>query len=714
MAGCTGAEGRSTTTERGDALESLDWQIAGRKALEVPPDPDIDVGRAGDEKGEFDVVVRGERGRMTAEDSARAAAAKPRADGEADPAEAERWRERLLLADDEDIAAPPGQVHVWVSLRDRPFPWREFRNVALTDEDRQALVAAREKDLAPELDRLELRLAEIGGEAMARHWLAPMVDALVPESALAELATWRDIERAGRTERGHLAGPYHTGLETRDRTGATRLIQAGYDGSKGNRGTTARVRVGIVDGEPQPFHYGFLEQAGGSWSTRIEKMRYCDPFGCTNAPYNNPGPANPANGGNHATAVTQFAVGSIEAGQDPNYGSTTERRQRSGLAPKTGIYQYWAAYSFNVRILEDALADGTVDILNHSWGSYDGSGCYRNSEMNGFNPALRNITDAGVLNLLTMGDAGHGGGCSAIWPANRPDGVAVGALDGRDANVAYAATSTSIHTARGGAPLTVDGSTYSTALSVADLATIGTTDWMYNYTNGGLGSPSYYQWDSGEDGYTSYSTPIVSGQAALLRHAMVAQGVYALATDARLQIPFLIMMGDGWPGTGSGRTTSGMSWTTGAGRSYNHLMSSSHFSPGWGYSCHKGTLSDGDTVTYSVRPNLGGGALPMQASVKTWKAVLTWDEADLANAADLDLEVFDQCPGQPATYLAGDNGRDLRERLRLTSVAGKCLRARVSAYHIPMVWIPYLHIWVPGTRTYTMCHYYQSNNTTEH
>jgi hypothetical protein len=59
-----------------------------------------------------------------------------------------------------------------------------------------------------------------------------------------------------------------------------------------------------------------------------------------------------------------------------------------------------------------------------------------------------------------------------------------------------------------------------------------------------------------------------------------------------------------------------------------------------------------------------------------WKVALTFDEPDLMDAADIDLEVWDTCPeGGGEVPITADVSTDIRSRVSLVSyqIAGKCL-----------------------------------------
>lgn len=246
----------------------------------------------------------------------------------------------------------------------------------------------------------------------------------------------------------------------------------------------------------------------------------------------------------------------------------------------------------------------------------------------------------------------------------------------------------------GGGEIRSSGILHPTSLALVDVSAPGSMDQFY-WLDSAL-QPTYSTIPPYE-GFTSYASPVVAGNAALAMSTLRNSGYASMVSDARLMQTFLIMQADGWAAGPGTKPAVALDPQSGAGRFKNFVMSTLTSPKGW--ACHKATLSTvGQVATYSV-----GFTQAQSAQVKTWKAVLTWDEQDLDNAADLDLSVHNACAsGSP--MIRQDAGYDVRERIRLETadVSGKCLEYRVLAFR------------VPSPRTFTVCDYYQAGNTTSH
>lgn len=243
--------------------------------------------------------------------------------------------------------------------------------------------------------------------------------------------------------------------------------------------------------------------------------------------------------------------------------------------------------------------------------------------------------------------------------------------------------------------LKVNGVVQSRAASLVDVSAPACYQSIYSVN--GSGQFEYAASGCG----TSFASPTVAGNAALLLHSFFSLGWSGM--DARLTQTYLIMMGDGWAEELGIQNWIWMDEASGAGRLKNHYMGGGDLTNPWAWACHKATLSNGQEHQYHVIDSN-----PEPLSLSTWKAALTWREDNMDNAADIDFLVYDTCPsgGGAPQQIAWDASYDLRSRLRLTSgnAAGKCLQYRVRADHIPS----------GQTRQYTTCWYYQSGGTSDH
>ena len=279
----------------------------------------------------------------------------------------------------------------------------------------------------------------------------------------------------------------------------------------------------------------------------------------------------------------------------------------------------------------------------------------------------------------------------------RRDGITVGGLSSTDSTVAYDSVGMWGGSSQGGMDIRIGGTVRSQAASLIDL--VAPACYTRHYYSTSPGVSSYFaDTETGGCG-TSYAAPSVAGAAADVVNSMYQLGWTGMT--ARGLQTYMLMMGSGWNADAGTVYASGMNAKSGAGRLHNHFMSSGNLTSPWAWSCHAGTISQGQTIAYPVYAS--GYVIP--ASVTTWKSALTWEEDDLWNAADLDLWVYNTCPsggGAPVSVNA-DASYDIRARLRQTDAAGKCLEYRIVGYTVP----------AGQTRSYTVCDYFQSGSAAD-
>jgi hypothetical protein len=608
------------------------------------------------------------------------------------------WRAHFRIS----AANEPEQkeVTILIALDDEKFPWHEFRNRALTEENMDELVRAREDQLRTRLDAIESRITALGGTNIVRFWIAPAISARVPARVVPVVAGWTDIQAASRddNETRNFLASYRPGLEGREATRADTFIAAGYTGDDGHLGGSARVRAAVYDAEGLFYSHPGFQNAGGS--LRIAEMRRCSNGSCPLF--------TPSNENSHAVATLGILGGSIEDGQDANYPLLTSRLRRSGIARSASLY-YFTAPSTDLgtnfyAMLQSAMTL-QLDVVNHSWNW--GCVCSRTCDVGGANAVLRNSMDSGTLNVISAGNGGAAS-CTAAWPTTRPDALKVGALATTSSSQAYNSVSSMQWdvngSSRGGMTVTSNGISLVGAHSLVDVAAPGCFDKVY------LG-PDYYP-----DGTlyldesveplqpcaSSFAAPLVAGNAALLLDSFYSLGFSGM--DARMTQTYMIMMADGWNVDAGAIAITGMSTLSGAGRFKNHF--STDLTPPSAWGCHKDTFvcpgptaipCSGGVFSYGV------AFAPTPASVTTWKAALTWKDSDLNNATRLTLRVRNTCPAQT---IATDASNDIRKRIKLVQsfITGKCLVYDVIATHIPAF----------ASRTFTVCDYLQSGNPADH
>jgi hypothetical protein len=383
--------------------------------------------------------------------------------------------------------------------------------------------------------------------------------------------------------------------------------------------------------------------------------------------------------------------GSIEAGQDPSYTTTDDRRKRSGFAKHVGLY-YFTSYGYpdlgsdTLLVVQDAVSKG-LDILNLSW-NYN-CVCNTTCDDGGANAAIRNATNAGVLLTVAAGNDGASS-CKVAWPSTSRDVLTVGGLNTASYTYNYDTTNIWTSSSRGGMDLKVNGLNHAGAAAVVDIVAPAKYTLLYRSI---LHDPDFAWYASETDSGTSFAAPSVAGSIAMMMNSIYGLGINGM--DARTMLAYTIMMGDGWDADSGVVTGSGMSSLSGAGRLKAHYMGSGLTAPS-GFGCHEWTISNGHTITYNV-----GGFGAESSSITTWKAALVWDEPDPTNVGDIVFRVKNTCPD---SLVRVDASYDVRKRLRLSQseIGGKCLKYEVEAFNIP------------SDRTFAVCDYYQSGNPGDH
>jgi hypothetical protein len=587
------------------------------------------------------------------------------------------WRAALR----ESVNGNPGdrEVRIIVSLPDEAFPWHEFRNRVLTNENRNELVQARQRQLSGRLEAVEARLIALGAHDVVRMWIAPAISAMLPARAFESVSRWDDIADASRDDNRPMLPQvaYRPGIEGRLGTRASAFIAAGYKGQDGHAASSSQaVRAAVFDVNDLVYgHPGFQRPDG---SSRIVSRRRCGNGLCISY--------TPNQADSHGTIVLGVLGGSIEGGQDPNFTTASDTLRRSGYASEANLYYYAALnndLATNLYLVAQTALTSALDVVNFSWNT--GCFCSSTCDSNGANAVLSNSTDGGVLFVVSAGNSGAAS-CNVGWPATSRDVLAVGGLNSIDVATPYDASSMWSGSSRGGMDIVVNGSTKSQAVKLVDLVAPACYSLLYT-------APDSYNLETCG---TSLAAPTVAGNAAILLNSFFSLG-FSLV-DARLIQTYLLMMGDGWNAESGATMSSGLSRLSGAGRLKNHFMSNANLTAPWAWGCHKATLTaSGQVRTYGVSGN------PQSVAVQTWKAALTWKEPHLNNSADITLRVRNTCPSQ---VLAGDVTYDVRKRIRLSqaTINGKCLEYDVSAVHIP----------AGESRTFTVCDYLQSGSAANH
>jgi len=667
---------------------------AEARVTQEPAAKEVHFAFVDDGSGVSGISDTGTGGVLTAGDRERISLLKPPVTPA--PRPERKWRERLRGQvsglDDADA------VELIVVLPDVPFDWEAVRNSHKGSDARADLLESRRHGVNSVLQTLIDRVSSFALEPARPLWIVPAFTVTVPKARIDEVLAWDEPEEIGLNgpyETGYLAR--YTGVETRAGVRAADFLNYGYTGDSGGAASGV-VRVGIIDAPTFAYgHPGFKRYTFLGWFSRVKAIWNCE--------YNTCSSYTPAQGNSHGSAVTTIAAGSIEAGQDSAISDPTERVRRSGMSSGSDIYYYTSVgsseyASTRIAQIQRAVADG-VDVLNHSywWGAC--ADCDPACTGFGFTNAIRDSANAGVLNVFAIGNDGDLGYCNAEYPAVIRHGLTIGGLDSSDASQPYDSlpmTSGQYASARGGMDIYSDGGWRQEALAIADL--VAPACHRYTYSLVGYPWSMYTYAESAWGCGTSMAAPVVTGSVALVKEALSASG--NPINNADLLLAHMLLMGDSWQHDHGQKMGLTMDQRSGAGRMHLWYPSSQDLTAPWGWGCHQFALTNGETRSFSV-----GDANPESTSIMQWKAALTFNEPDLMDAGDIDLEVWNTCPsGGGEVRVNADVSLDIRSRVWLQSyqVGGKCLEYRVYGWHVPQ----------GETRTVSVCDYYHSGNPNDH
>jgi hypothetical protein len=620
------------------------------------------------------------RRKMTAEEWAAAAAAKPKGDAPAAPIPApvtDATRNQAAL---DKVAGmdPSSIVTVMIELQNQAF---DFSAMEHADGAALAgLVAAREAQLQGDQDAMEKVVVAAGGKVTGRLWIGgSAVVASVPAGAVKGLVAGPKVRFVEIQEVANaaLGSPYDMGdarATTAVRTQG--LIDDGYYADTGNRLVhTSPIRIGVIEWDPTSQDWIRKEHVGyktASGTNRVQKTYRCASV-CTSL-------TSPPNSGNHGHGVSSIAAGSITEGQDSNYPGTDtpHQRGRSGHAPRADIYYYdFDGTNYGLRVsLQQAVADG-IDAVAMSWMYGDPYICNPNADPSSLNATLADARNAGVFLAGCTGNLAESfGTCNIQWPGFRPDVVAVGGLDSSNDLVTYTDLNLGMGmTAIGGLAIVSHGGTSSTASAVGLTA----AGYLRNYF---ADPPNQYGPGSGG---CSWATPEVAGAAGELRQEFRAIGWWQAADSANATLVNMLLNGDGWDGWdlaypgGSVYPGVGPNARSGYGRLRMRWPESGNgMTPSWWWGWQRITVYNGDYISVDVN---GPGAEP--SGLTEYKLAAIWFPASFSDVSDIDVELWDTCGPLP-NMIVQQQDYDYHNRLRIAGrqAAGKCLQVRLRGYAV--------------------------------
>ena len=409
-------------------------------------------------------------------------------------------------------------------------------NAAL--EARAIAAAARDSGFESEVTPIVRAIEAAGGRVNGLIAAARTIDATLPSGQVAKIAALATVDQVSAVHQ-------LTGAAT---------IALGWDSDGSMQGALDNDHVGQVA-------FGYIGEVDGgdpikvavteAWGLEDEACMFddgtdldtCDPaeklkrrYKCTNACNNvNYSNADEEGGSDpgHGTKVTSILAGAYNAGQsNPNSGTEPVldadwRELATGMVRMADVDYAQALDGTALTRAYGCLGGDTtqgplcreVEVVNTSMGWIDGGRCLLTSS-HPYEDALEHLWDDGVLPVVCAHNDRIGTQCRVRHPGTTPMAFTVGAVDG-DSTLAYEDWPMADLSAFGGAD-GMFGSTQATgSISVIDLVAGG--DMTYR-TARQLGNDGGTIETTAGAAATSFSTPLVSGVAALVKEYRLDTG----------------------------------------------------------------------------------------------------------------------------------------------------------------------------------------------
>jgi hypothetical protein len=468
-------------------------------------------------------------------------------------------------------------------------------------EVRQSVVAAAQAEA--------LRTVEsLGGRVVTRYQNLHALRVAVPARNVGRLLNNPNITRVDAVEAITPESP--AAIYLREGQQLDQYIDDGFNGERAGSSDVsfAHTESGAIDNDI----YAYREAATGS---RVRGLHTCFSSPCTEVSDYASGDID-----GHSTRTASLIFGDLEDGQDPNYSTSTDRKNRSGFATEAQGYFYagdWFAAA------DHMMGIGTYApiAVNMSFGSGTDDSCLGQTAGS---KTVNELFESGILTFKSAGNDGHSDttDCTTTAPGNAIGSFTVGAYGSTSSSTTAEVRADAVcsGSARGGT-----SSSQGKRRSIVDLAAYAPRD------KTAIGGNSY----AGQGCATSYAAPAALGAAiALADHYFLTYS--SVLDDPGLLHAAMLLMGDRKAETGSA-LTAGFSNLYGAGRMRMRRLDDVGMDAPWGFALGSVCVDDGQTITIPLN---GGSTLP--AAVDRVKAVAYWYDRrheDGIEIDDMDLEL---------------------------------------------------------------------------
>lgn len=528
-----------------------------------------------------------------------------------------------------------------------------------TSAERKARIVAREAEAAELQKPVSSALADLGipssGFWLVNALAATVPPALVPE--IAKLAAVRSIDldaQLTKTESDRWDGD---NVKAASGLSAGHYGNNGYDGERYNPVTGQHLSIALLDFDFNANHPVFLDWGGGP--TRVRHQIKCGSMVCLWWDFGW------GAGDLHGSLCASAAAG--DAMDNQILGIEQFRRDRTGAAEEADLmFIGTGAISATIRGLATAVSF-EADVVSESFGGADSTcdGFY-----SGWENAVYNAHQAGVLTVGSAGnnnEAARTGNCKLTGLSEVPSQLVVGGLNDPRLGT-YSAVDIWPNTSRGGVNVTINGQSYSEAFTGVDV--LVPNEWWWG---------AYTDATFTHTGGTSLAAPQVAGTALLLKDWFIGNGFAShVAVPGFLFANVLAMTDRAY--TSTLYKTSRFDPLWGGGRFQERYYAlPDHPSGLYRLEWAVVTIANGQHVWHRV-----GGVGNEPSGIEVLKAYAVFFEADGANVADIDIELFDKGCGSGRASLGFDNSRDSKSLVKTgTAAAGKDVCVDLYGYFVP-------------------------------